>query len=602
MSGGGWSLKLAGISVRDGCVRLLLLLLLALLATGANAQQARPYSGNPVIMDRSASITVNDDRSITVSETTRVDLVVPLPFHRDIALGNRDWSATDVVVLSASADGNPVPAQVGDYAGGVRITLGTAGARGMREYKLMYRIDHAVVHYANEDRLDWPVVSRSNPFALDEAEVHIMLPEATPPQRTRAWFRHGRDDLHMYSDQDSVHDNKVLLYWPHGLGAEQTLSVAVSYVPGGVVPESAIVAPGPAAPPGWMFDGRVWLALLVVYYLLVRFVFARPDRKALIPEYGLPHGYSAAALRMLWNKGYDSKCLATGILGVAAKGGLRLGQQADGTYVATRDGPDDIPALTIDERALRSSLFTLAPSMAFTAANADGLDLVETRFRAVLGFRGMHEPEDNQDWLLFPGWLITLAGVALLFFADRDPLLPAAELVATMAIVTMVVAVLIRMVPGGLLRAIRVQAVAAALICIAAWIVGSGGANAWWVTILMVAQMVAGWWVLQLPSGESELTRKIRGFRWYLGTAEQQDMDARYRPSLHPDLHESFLPYAMALDVEVAWNRRFAETLQQNDGQGFVDSLNQDRPGHTKAALDLLAFARALAESRVPTA
>lgn len=583
--------------------RILFLLLLALFAAGGHAQYAGRDNGKPDIIERDASIQINSDDSITVAETTRVGRVAPLPFHRDLALGNRDWSASDVTVLDATENGAPVSTRVDDYHGGARISVGSTGDSGTREYKLTYRLDRAVVHYDDEDRLDWPVTSSSNPLALEEAQVQVTLPDGTPPQRTLAWFRHGGADLGLHPEERRVHDNNVSLYWPAGLSAQDTLSVAITYQHGGaaaVASVAVVSAPQSAGPPKWMFDGRIWLALLVLYYLGVTFVCTAGSRKPVIPEYGPPDGYSAAALRFLWRKGYDEKCLATGMLGIAAKGGLTIGQQADGTYVATRTGADVMPALTMDEHTLRSALFTLAPSIAFTRANADGMDLVETRFRAILEYRCARDRPAGLDLLLLPGWLTALFAIPLLYFGGDNPIRLAGQLIATTMVVGIALTILAKLVPGSLLRAIRMQAILAVAICVAAWTTGSGIANGSWIAALLGVQVLAGWWLLRLPGKDTDLMREVRGFRWYLATAEQQDMDARYKPSQHPELQASFLPYAMALDVEVAWNRRFANTLQQEDQMGFVANLNRDLPGHTEAAVDLLAFARAMSESRRP--
>ncbi|MGN2245614.1 DUF2207 family protein [Frateuria sp. GZRR35] len=582
-------------------MRVLLLAWLALVATGVHAQYAGQDNGKPDIISRDASIQVNDDDSITVTETTRVGRAAPLPFHRDLALGNRNWSASDVTVLEATQNGEPVETQVDDHAGGVRISTGSTGAEGTREYTLVYRLGHAVVHYGDGDRLDWPVASRSNPLELRDAQVKVLLPDGTAPQRTRAWFRLGTTDLGSHWEENRVRGDEVSLYWPSGLGAGQTLSVAVTYPHGGAaaVPGNASKTPGMAAPPRWVFDGRVWLALLVAYYLAVKFLFTgSAQRKAVIAEYGPPGGYSAAALRLLWHQAYDDKCLAAGILGIAAKGGLCISREADGSYVATRAGDEVHPGLTMDEHILRSSLFTLAPSVAFTRQNADGLDLVESRFRAVLEQRCSRERTASPDTLLLPGWLVVMAALGFLYFGGRDPLQLAAQLIASVAVAGIAVVTLVRFVPHGLLRAIRLQAGVAVAICAAAWATGVDPANGVWMAVLLAAQIFAGWWLPRLPPRDTELLRKLRGFRWYLATAEQQDMDARYKPSLHPELQASLLPYAMALDVEVAWNRRFAGTLQQAGEQGFVTELSQRRAGHTEAAVDLLAFARAMSKSR----
>jgi uncharacterized membrane protein YgcG len=53
----------------------------------------------------------------------------------------------------------------------------------------------------------------------------------------------------------------------------------------------------------------------------------------------------------------------------------------------------------------------------------------------------------------------------------------------------------------------------------------------------------------------------IEGFRLYLGGAEEDRLQACYPPKKTPELFERFLPYAVALDVENAWAKRFEGIL-----------------------------------------
>jgi uncharacterized membrane protein YgcG len=67
---------------------------------------------------------------------------------------------------------------------------------------------------------------------------------------------------------------------------------------------------------------------------------------------------------------------------------------------------------------------------------------------------------------------------------------------------------------------------------------------------------------LQAPTvaGRAVMDR-IEGFRQYLGVAEEDRLNALNPPDKTPELFERFLPYAIALDVEVAWATRFAAVL-----------------------------------------
>jgi hypothetical protein len=332
--------------------------------------------------------------------------------------------------------------------------------------------------------------------------------------------------------------------------------------------------------PAWLHDGRAWLALLALYYLVVKFTFTgRRDNRPVIAEYAAPSGWSAAAVRLLWHNGYDHKCFSAGILGIAAKGGL-----------------------TLDERALRAALFTFNHTITFTGPDADSLDVAETSFRRTLESRCASERPMSLAGLLIPGWTIAVFGAVYMYSVGRNPAYLAAELIGVTTVAAIALAVLAKAVPGGLLRAIKVQGTLAAIVCAGAWLAGTGAIQWLWIVALLGGQVAAAWWLLRQHGKETPLLLKIHGFRWYLATAEQQDMQARYKPSLHPELQASLLPYAMALDVEVEWNAHFERTAKAAKPQDFIAGIDRESSAHADAAADLLNFAQSMAQFNQATA
>lgn len=99
---------------------------------------------------------------------------------------------------------------------------------------------------------------------------------------------------------------------------------------------------------------------------------------------------------------------------------------------------------------------------------------------------------------------------------------------------------------------------------------------------------------LKVPSLAGRKTMDdIEGFRLYLGTAEEDRLNAMNSPEKTPELFERFLPYAVALDVHNAWAKRFAGVLAAagataaaswyvgnqnwaNDPVAFADHLGSD--------------------------
>lgn len=574
---------------RRGIARILCLVALALVATTATAQQTGQDDGSPTILARDAKLYVHYDGSVDVSEITRVNAVAPRIFHRDLVFPGRKVKPDDIFVLEASENDATVNAEVTQLGDGVRISIPQPTRRiGPREFDLEYRLLYGV----RDQQLDWPLTSASNPLPVQQASLRVTLPEETPSDQIHAQFQLDGANLGGAHADNAVTGTHVSLTWPQGIKPGQALSAVLTFPE---VSDSSMASNTPHGP-AWLHDGRAWLALLVLYYLVVKFAFTgRRDNQPVIAEYAAPSGWSAAAVRLLWHNGYDHKCFSAGILGIAAKGGLTLDKRADGAWVATRTGADEIPALTLDERALRAALFTFNHTITFTGPDADSLDVAETSFRGILESRCASERPMSLAGLLIPGWIIAVFGAVNMYSAGRNPAYLAAELIGATTVAAIAVAVLTKTVPGGLLRAIKVQGLLAAVVCVGARLARTGTIQWLWIVALLGGQVAAACWLLRQHGKETPLLLKIHGFRWYLATAEQQDMQARYKPSLHPELQASLLPYAMALDVEVEWNAHFARTAKSAEPQDFIAGIDRESSAHADAAADLLNFAQSMA-------
>ncbi|HET7931308.1 MAG TPA: hypothetical protein VFL63_07980, partial [Rhodanobacteraceae bacterium] len=509
---------------------------------------------------------------------------------RDLAYPGRHIDADDVFMMEAEESGELTNATVTQLGDGVRINVQPTRRSGPRTFHLEYRVLYGVVD-DDGNSLYWPLTVASNRLPAQHASLRVTLPEETPSDKILAEFQLDGADPGDLAGGNPIKGYRVSLAWPRpqAVAPGQTLAALITYPE---VSDSSLAINVPRGP-AWMFNGWIWLAVLAIYYLMAKIFFTGGgERKPTIVEYEPPKGWSAGAMRLLRHGSWDRKCFATGVLAIAAKGGLTLDKQADGGWIATRAGADLIPALTADENSLRSALFAFGQTAPFSSINSDSIGVAELAYQRTLEARCARERPVDPAWLLFPGWLIALPGALLLLFATSGRLAIAAELFVPALIAALALGIVFKMVPGWILRATRAQAVLAAMICAAALLASPSLAH--WLTgvALLAGQVAAGWWLPRQPPKDTPLLRQIRGFRWYLGTAEQQDMDARYKPSLHPELQASLLPYAMALDVEVAWNARFAGAVAKTGRQAeFAASLN---PDHDRAALELLAFAEAM--------
>ncbi len=100
------------------------------------------------------------------------------------------------------------------------------------------------------------------------------------------------------------------------------------------------------------------LIVLFAYYLIAWYRFGRdPARGTVIPLFGPPKGFSAAAIRYVRHMAYDRKSFAAALIAMAVKGYLKISED-DGEYTLTRTGKEWKDAgLSNGERGIGSALF-----------------------------------------------------------------------------------------------------------------------------------------------------------------------------------------------------------------------------------------------------
>ncbi|HEX5327196.1 MAG TPA: hypothetical protein VFW75_11055, partial [Acetobacteraceae bacterium] len=271
------------------------------------------------------------DGSLDVSETTRVNAAAPTVFHRDLVFPGRHTGVKDVFMMEAEENNQLTNAEVTQLGDGVRISVRPTRRTGPREFQLEYRVLYGVTgHFGNT--LYWPLAVDSNPLPVQHASLRVTLPEETPPDQVHAQLQLDGADPGDQTGDNPVSGYHVSLAWPQELEPGHTLAAVITYPE---VSDSSVLTLVPRGP-AWLFNGPLWLGMLALYYLAAKFFFTGGgDGKPVIAEYAAPVGWSAGAMRLLWHGTWDRKCFATGLLGIAAKGGLNLDKHADGGWVAT---------------------------------------------------------------------------------------------------------------------------------------------------------------------------------------------------------------------------------------------------------------------------
>jgi len=73
-------------------------------------------------------------------------------------------------------------------------------------------------------------------------------------------------------------------------------------------------------------------------------------------------------------------------------------------------------------------------------------------------------------------------------------------------------------------------------------------------------------WLMKTPTQQGlDIDNILKGFQMYLSAAEENRLNLLTPPEHTPELFEKLLPYAIALDVENAWGKKFNNVLKQID-------------------------------------
>lgn len=548
------------------------LLGLAFAAQGAFAQER--------ILSFDSVIAVGRDGTLQVTETIRVRAEgqdIRRGIYRDFPTIYPRQDGGQVIVGfafdSATRDGEPETWRVENRSNGVRIYLGSASrtvSTGDHIYELRYRTDRQMGFFADHDEIYWNATGNGWGFTIERATARVLLPDEIPRSDIRMEAYTGVQGA---KDQDFIArlDNGAPLFTTtKRLRPREGLTIVAMWPKGYITPGVENPAPlsSNTTSPGYDFErdagqasggqegsrstwgspaeailkrelphdnrpvafGLIGLALLIGYYYFIWNRVGRdPPGRVIIPEYEMPAKQSPASMRYLMRMGYDNECFAAAILSLAVKGHLRI-EQSDGilgfgkTFTLVRENKAFDQPLAQDEARVFDKLFE----------NGDTLELKQANHRRVRSARTAHE-------------VTVEAHYKRGFFA----------------------------INGGW----HFLGIALSLLVIGATVLQPGDAPFWphwflstplgWISVAsaiaaLVANGVFGK-LLRAPTtaGQAALDH-IRGFKMYLEVAEGEGLKRIEKPppKLTPELFQSYLPAALALDVEQKWAERFARELE----------------------------------------
>lgn len=540
------------------------------------------------ILDFHSDIVVNPDSTMTVRETIKVRAEgrkIRQGIYRDIPTDYRDRFNNGVrvglTVMEVRRDHATEGWHTERRGNGLRIYMGRKGIflePGEYSYTLVYHTTRQLGFFPNHDELYWNVSGTDWAFPVDRVGATVHLPDGVPLDEVTMNGYTGRYGQSGTDYRAYVEDGAAHFVTTRTLNPGETLTVAVGW------PKGHVHAPSTSEKLGWFFrDNRAaFIALLglvavTFYYLYFWHRVGRdPETGVIFPRYKAPEGLSPASVRYIERMGYDNRVFAGAIVNLAVKGTIRIIEDDSDEFTIERTGAENVE-MAPGESALLKHLLK----------NRDRIKLEQGNHSRIRQARNAHEESLSADYekkyfvtnagYIFFGFALSLAVLAVSILA-----LPGGET----RIVTIFISVLLAGLTVGLLVLLKFTRLR--------WRAAMGGVGlgrAVFITLFMIpflgfelvgltVLIMAGSWVvgitmallvvinfvfyqlLKAPTlAGRRLLDKIEGFREYLSVAEKDELKLKHPPEKTPELFEAFLPYAIALDVEDSWAKRFAAVL-----------------------------------------
>jgi uncharacterized membrane protein YgcG len=546
-----------------------------------------PASADERITDFASDVRVTETGTLVVTETISVIAeniqirhgifrVIPTTY-RD-RLGRR--TRVDFSVQGATRDGRPEPYDVDTVEDGARIKIGDKDAYvapGPHTYTLAYSTGREVGFFDRFDEIYWNVTGNYWDFPIDHASVKITLP-AGAVIKQHAFYTGPAGATAKNAQVDHLHEREIDVSTTGPLAVHEGLTVAVGFSKGAVIPPTpgelrAEFLRDNAAP----ITAAAGAIVLFVYYMVTWWTHGRdPRRGVVIPLFAPPKDFSPAAVRFVHRMSYDRKAYSASLVDMAVKGYLKIGEHG-GTYTLTRTGKSEGAAgLSHGESAIADRLFPYGDgSIELKQENHSRVSGSITALQSSL--KNEYERvyfNTNGAWFIGGLAILAVTAVATALLCDEPG--PAAFLLVWLSGWSVGTAFLLHraydswvsVVAGPGSRILNffgaLFSTAFALPFAGGLLFGMFGLATAIAPLATFALIVAGamsyvfYHLLKAPTlAGAKILDEIEGFKMYLVTAEKDRLEALNPPQVTPQLFERFLPYAIALDCENQWSRKF---------------------------------------------
>lgn len=476
-------------------------------------------------------VKINADNSLDVTETIRVHaagIQIRRGIYRDFPTRYKDRHGNNVMVdfkvESLLRNGAPEPWFTENRSNGVRVNFGNDAFLQVPAdytYTLRYRTNRQIGFFADHDELYWNAIGTGWDFVIEQADVRVHLPRPVPVSALHVdgfTGSQGAREKDFIASLPIAGEARWVLQSP--LYTRQGLTIVLSF------PKGIVTAPTPEQKARWFFKDNISILImlatlaLMLAYLLLRWtqVGRDPPPGTIVAHSAPPAGYSPAALRFIRKMNADGRGFTADLLALAIAGLLTIKcdqkRAGDAQWTVSRTTAQLPIDITDAQHDLLGELFSESKSLQVSAANRS--QFLAARLAQVKALEAA-----------YAGRMFKRNGRPIVF----------SLLIAT------------------------------AVSVLAYWLShGNGLPVLVLIDVLMFGVIVLFGQLMPAPSAEGrKLLDQIEGFKLYLSINAGDSLKHLQAPADAPTLdamqYQAMLPYALALDVEEAWTKKFTAAV-----------------------------------------
>jgi hypothetical protein len=555
-------------------------LLLLVMVVPGHAEESIDRFVSRVNVNPDASLDVTEDISV-IAEGRQIRRGILRDFPTDYRRPDGSHYRVGFKVIEVLRNGQNVDWVLESIGNGVRIRIGNPDILlqpGIHTFTINYHVTRVTGFFETYDELYWNVTGNEWTFPIREAYSYVSLPAGAVISK-HAMFTGRFGSTVADANLGNVSGSQYSAATGRTLEPGEGFTIAVAWQKGIVQPpsQSSNLTNWLGDNAGYGILGATLLGVLTYFLLAWNKVGRDPPGGPVVPLFKPPEGLGPAGTRYVWKQAADNQAFAAALVDLAVKGRVKINNNGD-TYSVARLGNSG-PALTVSETAL----FNALPTSPLVLENENHRNVNAAR-NTLFGsltdeFKGTMFVK-NFGWFAI-GALLSVAGLVLSGLMvpgqDGQVLLFAGVFAAIWWGVLLSVAYGAIQglfssrgffgVMGSVFRLLFLVPFALGGIGVPLLTIFQNGASQSMVMYVLAAAVLGIVNVVFLklmpaptPAGRRVLDQ-IEGFRMYLATAEEKRLDALHPPEKTPELFERYLPYAMALDCENEWNKKFTAVL-----------------------------------------